>query len=391
MERVTRWVLRHRRIVAAVWIVLTVVGIATAGNATKAMDQKFTVPGREGWETNQEIAKLYKGTGGDTAPLLPVVTLPQGKTAADPGVRAQLRAVEGKVAQPAPGARIAGFGSTGSRAFVSQDGRTAFLVAYPPPDPNEPFGGNPTAEKHVRAVLKGATIDGAPVHLTGYDALAAESGGGDGPGVLLEALVGGAGALIVLAFVFASFLAIVPLLMAVPAIMTCFLAVYGLTTFTGVSPIVQFLIPLIGLGVAIDYSLIIVVRWREELAHGATGDEAIVRSMATAGRAVVFSGTTVAIGLLSLIVLPLPFLRSVGYGGMLIPLVSVLVAMTLLPVVPHSWGRQLGRPHPPRRRQAGAALDALGRGRGPSSLGGGRRGPGGPDPPRRGRDGHQAR
>ena len=183
------------------------------------------------------------------------------------------------------------------------------------------------------------------MHLTGYDALAAQSGGGDGPGVLLEALLGGAGALIVLAFVFASFLAIVPLLMAVPAIMTCFLAVYGLTTFTGVSPIVQFLIALIGLGVAIDYSLIIVVRWREELAHGPEGDEAIVRAMATAGRAVVFSGTTVAIGLLSLIVLPLPFLRSVGYGGMLIPLVSVLVAMTLLPVVLHSWGHKLDWPH----------------------------------------------
>src|SRR5204862_532393 len=83
-----------------------------------------------------------------------------------------------------------------------------------------------------------------------------------------------------------------------------------------ISPIVQFLIALIGLGVAIDYTLLVVVRWREERAHGLQGDEAIVRAMETAGRAVVFSGTTVAIGLLALIALPLPFLRSVGYGGM---------------------------------------------------------------------------
>lgn len=67
-----------------------------------------------------------------------------------------------------------------------------------------------------------------------------------------------------LAFVFGSLLAFLPLLMAVPAILTSFLAAYGLTTATGVSPVVQFLIALIGLGVAIDYALIIVVRWREQ-------------------------------------------------------------------------------------------------------------------------------
>ena len=146
--------------------------------------------------------------------------------------------------------------------------------------------------------------------------------------MLVEALLGGFGALLVLAFVFGSFLAIVPILMAVVSILTTFLVVWGLTTVTEVSPIVQFLIALIGLGVSIDYSLLIVVRWREERAHGLSGDAAIVRAMQTAGRAVVFSGTTVAIGLLALVALPLPFLRSVGYGGMLIPLISVLVAMT---------------------------------------------------------------
>src|SRR5207245_8114386 len=107
----------------------------------------------------------------------------------------------------------------------------------------------------------------------------------------------------------------------------------GLTTLTDVSPIVQFLIALIGLGVSIDYALLVVSRWREERAHGRSGDEAVQRAMETAGRAVVFSGTTVAIGLLALIALPLPFLRSVGYGGMLIPLVSVIVALTLLPAL----------------------------------------------------------
>src|SRR5213076_3360556 len=110
-----------------------------------------------------------------------------------------------------------------------------------------------------------------------------------------------------------------------------------------VSPIVQFLVALIGLGVSIDYALLVVVRWREEIAHGRQGDEAVVRAMETAGRAVVFSGTTVAIGLLALLALPLPFLRSVGIGGMLIPLVSVAVALTLLPAVLSSFGPRLDK------------------------------------------------
>jgi RND superfamily putative drug exporter len=345
MTSLTRWILAHRRLVVAFWVVLTLVGIATSGAASKAMNQKFSVPGREGWETNQDIARHYGGTGGVGAPLVPVVTLPAGRTASDPAVRADLQQVERKLAQALPGSRIAGYGSTQDKAFVSKDGRTAFAVAYPPPDPDQPFGDNPKAEKKARAALAGTTVAGAPVHLSGYDALNGQSGGDSGPGVLVEALLGGFGALLVLGFVFGSLLAFVPLLMAIPAIMTSFLAVYGLTAITGVSPIVQFLIALIGLGVAIDYSLIVVVRWREERAHGLEGYEAIVRAMETAGRAVVFSGTTVAIGLLALVLLPLPFLRSVGIGGMLIPLISVAVALTLLPVVLHSAGSRLDWPH----------------------------------------------
>jgi RND superfamily putative drug exporter len=341
----TRWVLRHRRVVVAFWVVLTLVGIVTSGAATKAMNQKFSVPGREGWETNVAIANLYHGTGGNAAPLVPVVSLPAGSSVQDADVREQLRGVEQKLSDALPGARVAGYGSTGDKAFTSDDGRTAFAVAFPTPDPDQPFGDNPKAEKKARAALHGVTVAGAPVHLSGYDALNAQSGDSDGPGVLLEALLGGLGALIVLGFVFGSLCAFVPLMMAIPAIMTSFLAVYGLTQVTGVSPIVQFLIALVGLGVAIDFSLLIVMRWREERAHGLEGDEAIVRAMETAGRAVVFSGTTVAIGLLALIALPLPFLRSIGYGGMLIPIMSVAVALTLLPVVLHSLGGKLDWPH----------------------------------------------
>jgi putative drug exporter of the RND superfamily len=345
MATITRWVLAHKRIVALFWLVLTLIGVASANSATKALKQKFTVPGKEGWVANQQITRDFRGTGGNGAPLLAVVTLPASRSVGSASVQRELRAVEARLQRTLPGTRLASYASTHNSAFVSSDGHTTFVIAYPPPDLKQAFEDNPEAAEHASAALAGTTVAGARVHLTGFDALSVQSGGGNGPGVLVEALLGGLGALLVLAFVFGSFLAFVPILMAIVSIMTTFLVVWGLTAITEVSPIVQFLIALIGLGVSIDYSLLVVVRWREERAHGLAGDAAIERAMQTAGRAVVFSGTTVAIGLLALVALPLPFLRSVGYGGMLIPLISVIVAMTLLPVVLAKLGARMDWPH----------------------------------------------
>jgi RND superfamily putative drug exporter len=342
----TRWVLAHKRIVVGLWVALTIAGMAAAGPATDALEPEFSVPDKEGWETNQQIAALYQGTGGDTSPLIPVVTLPEGESVDSPAVLADLERIDQRVAEALPNARVASYASTRDDTFVSEDGSTTFAVVYPQPDPNSAFGENPAAEEAASAALEGATVAGEPVRLTGFDALFEDSGAdSEGPGVLVEAVLGGLGALAVLTFVFASFLAVVPLLMAIASIMTTFLLLLGLTELTTVSPIVQFLIALLGLGVAIDYSLIVVSRWREERTHGREGDEAVQRAMETAGRAVVFSGITVAIGLLALIALPLPFLRSMGYGGMLIPLVSTLAAITLLPVVLAKVGHRLDWPH----------------------------------------------
>jgi putative drug exporter of the RND superfamily len=346
VSSLTRWVLAHKRAVVGCWVVLTIAGMAAAGPASEALQAEFSVPDKEGWETNQRIAERYRGTGGDTAPLVPVVALPEGESVDSPAVEAELARIDTRVEQALPGARIASYASTGDKTFVSDDGRTTYAVVYPQPAPDSAFGENPAAEKAASDTLEGVTVAGQPVHLTGLDALAEDSGAdSEDSGVLLEALLGGFGALIVLIVVFASFLAVVPLMIAIASILTTFLLLLGLTELTTVSPIVQFLIVLLGLGVAIDYSLIVVSRWREERTHGHVGDEAVQRAMETAGRAVVFSGITVAIGLLALIALPLPFLRSMGYGGMLIPVVSTLAAITLLPVVLAKLGHRLDWPH----------------------------------------------
>ena len=123
-----------------------------------------------------------------------------------------------------------------------------------------------------------------------------------------------------------------PIAIAVSSILNTFTLVWLLTYVTDVSIIVQFLIALVGLGVAIDYALLMIFRFRDELPREDV-ETALVETMTHAGKAVIVSGTTVAIGLLSLIVLPMPFIRSVGIGGMLIPAVSVLAAITLLPAL----------------------------------------------------------
>ena len=102
---------------------------------------------------------------------------------------------------------------------------------------------------------------------------------------------------------------------------------------------VRNLVELIGLGLAVDYSLLVVHRYREELRRGLGSDEAVVRTIATAGRAVAFSGGAVAVGLGLLLVVPVPFIRSMGIGGLLIPVVSVVAALTLQPALLSLLGR----------------------------------------------------
>ncbi|MBV9281705.1 MAG: MMPL family transporter [Chloroflexi bacterium] len=341
MTALTRWTLSHKLIVVGFWIILATAGAASASSAVNALSPQISLPGKESYRANLGILRVY-GTDPTNPPFVPVVTLPAGTTMRSPGVRAQLATVFGRIAARMPGSRVVSFASTGNPAFVSRDGRTTFGLVYPaePPSVNAPG----IAQHQIEAALKGATVAGEPVHLTGLSALASGGNGGGGPNILVLTLVGGALALLVLIFVFRSFMALMPLLMAVAAIPTTFLLIWGLTAVTAVSFIVQFLVALIGLGVAIDYSLVVVLRWREERMAGVPNEQAIVKAMETAGRSVIFSGTTVGIGLLALVVLPVPALRSAGYGGALIPLVTVAVAITLLPVLLATVGPRLDWP-----------------------------------------------
>ena len=346
VARLARWSLAHRWIVVAAWVVLALAGGLAAAQSGHRLSFAFDLPGQPAYETNTAIASEF-GSGGDNPPLVVVVRLPPGSTVDSPGVRAQLAAAFGRAAAALPGARAASWVSTGGRAFVSADGRTAFQLLYPVPDfaSSDPYA---SVLPRLNRAVAGLRVDGAPVLVTGASILSS-GGSGGGSGVLAETLLAGAGALAVLAVVFGSLVAVTPLLIAAVAIPSAFVFIYALTYAITVSTLVQNIVALVGLGVAIDYALLIVTRWREERGRGLDNRAAVLRASATAGSSVLFSGITVAVSLAALALTSVPFLRSIGLAAMLIPLISIAVSATLLPVVLDAAGPALEWP---RRRPA---------------------------------------
>ncbi|MGH9077846.1 MAG: MMPL family transporter [Acidimicrobiales bacterium] len=348
MARLTALVLRHKLFVVLAWLALAVAGVMTAATTTSRLSADFSLPGQPGYVTDTHIAALYHNGGGQEPSVL-VVNLPAGTTVSDPGVAPGLAATFASAGTVSAHVRVVDQATTGDPHFATAGGRTSFALVFTPPSGGP---GAPDLTPRLQAAAAAAAPPGWHTQVTGMAQLASAGGAKGGNGVVTEALIAALASLVVLAFVFASFLAIVPLVMAAISIMTTFLLVLALTELTSVSVIVEFLIALIGLGVAIDYSLLVVTRWREQRATGSDNISAVGEAMASAGRSVAFSGLTVAVSLLALVVLPVPFLRNVGVAGFFIPLVSIAVALTLLPVILATAGPGMDWP---RLRHEGTA------------------------------------
>ena len=157
--------------------------------------------------------------------------------------------------------------------------------------------------------------------------------------------------LILLVIIFGSLVsALLPLTIGGVAILGAFTALRVLTSFTDVSTFAINIVTMLGLGLAIDYALFIVTRYREELGRTDSAGEALARTMATAGRTVAFSGITVAIALGGLLFFPQMFLRSMGLGGMAVVLVDMLAALTILPALLALLGKRVDALRLVRRR-----------------------------------------
>ncbi|MFG2944495.1 MMPL family transporter [Streptomyces adustus] len=344
MDGLSRWVTQHRRTVGLLWLVITVVGVLMAPSVSGRLKGGNHL-NSAAYRANERIAEEYGGATADPGVL--VLDLPPGRTVRSPHVRTELAAVDAGIAKAAPGVRVVSYAATDSRALIGKGGTSTVVLAYPPHD------GDDMDTDAVDALVAAARI-AAPqltVHGTSLQALAAGNTAKGNSSVLSELLIGSLGALLVLAWVFGSFLALLPLVMALVSVLTMQLLIYGLTYLvpadSPIGPSVQYIVALLGLGLSIDYSLLIVTRWREERAAGRTNDEAVREAMKRAGHSVWFSGLVASLGLFALTVVPNSVVRGIGISGLFIPSTATLVALTLLPVVLSKIGP---RADWPRRR-----------------------------------------
>jgi RND superfamily putative drug exporter len=346
MLKITRFALTHRRLIVLAWVALTILGALTVSFTNSHLSHSVAYPGTPGSEANEHIRGRF-GLDGHEQPALALLRLPPGRTMRSASGQAIAARTFAGVAR-AGHVGVADYANTGNPKLISPDGRTTWAL-IDLPNPDIPLGQG--VLERLQPALRAAAPAGAHVAVTGFEPLqSAGGGGGSNPSLLAETLLGAVAALVILTFVYGSAIAVVPLLMALPSILTTFLLVLGLEQLVAVNNLVQYLVAFIGLGVAVDYSLLIVTRWREERERGLSDEDSVCAAAATAGRAVVLSGVTVAVGLLSLLVLPVPFLRSIGVASMLIPLVAIAAAGTLLPVTLAAWGPALDR----RRVRRGA-------------------------------------
>jgi RND superfamily putative drug exporter len=343
----SRWVVRHRLVVGLVWLAITGVGLLLAPSVSGRLKSGIHL-NSAAYTANERIAKQYGGSASDTGVV--VIDLPNGTTVNSSGMAAKLRGLDAQIAKGTPGLREISYASTGNQALLGNGGRSTILLVYPPAAGSDV---PPTVLDQLAAAARTA-LPGATVHGTGINALASGNAASGNSSVVTELLVGALGALIVLAWVFGSFLALLPLIMALISVLTMQLFIYALTfvvpSGTPFNPAVQYIVALLGLGLSIDYSLLIVNRWREERAAGRSNAEAVHAAMRRAGHAVMFSGITASLGLFALIVVPVSLVRGIGIAGLFIPSTATLVALTLLPAVLSKMGPRLDWP---RRRSSG--------------------------------------
>ena len=323
MERWTRLIIRYRWPVLVFWLVVLIGGGYANGKLSALLSNTFTMPGTDS-ERARTILERHYGDRSDGA-FTVVYRVPN---ADDPGLRVRLQRGAAQAAKEVPSGQARPL-VRGSDHVLYGDIVSTLNLA----DAKE------YTDDILRALPHG---NGVQAYVTGQAAIQHDLDPiFDQDLKTGELLIALPVAIAILLVVFGlSFAATIPLLFAACTIMGTLGAVYVFANYITMATYVTNLVQLIGLGIAIDYSLLIVYRFREELARNGSKDEAIVRTMATAGRAVIFSGATVAIGLALLLFMPSPFMRSMGIGGFLIPLVSILAAATLQPALLSVFGRK---------------------------------------------------
>ena len=256
-----------------------------------------------------------------------VIVLIQNISPSSPAGKGRIGQLEAQLEHNPDVASVTSYLETHSPDFVSHSGNATYLAV----------GLKPTDDKEQQDAAKriADSLEGQPGVGVGGIALAQEQVNKQVEKDLRMAELLAFPILFLLSLLFfrSAVAALLPLLIGGLAIVGTFLALRIANEFVDVSIFALNLTTGLGLGLAIDYSLFVVSRYREEIAKSGPGAEAMRRTLNTAGRTVLFSSTTVAVALASLMVFPQRFLYSMGLGGALVALLAALIALTVLPAV----------------------------------------------------------
>ncbi len=326
-EKLGHFLVRRRKSVLAGFIVATIAaGVVGSLVFARLEGGGYSDPGSDSYKAATYLTDTFKVKD----PAI-IFIIDAGKSVADPAVAAEVAPIEADLrSMPDIAKTLSYWSAGGAKQLMSADGNSAYLFIYG-------HDSDPTLLSSLASDLQ-KKYDGKVGNLRIYvggiamfnDAINKKISGD----LKFAEIISIPLTFLFLLFVFGGLIAsAMPVVVAVSAILGAFLILYLISLFTGVSIFALNLVTGMGMGLGIDYSLLMVNRFREELHAGKSVEEAVATTVKTAGRTVFFSGITVMISLAALMFFPQMFLKSFGYAGVSVVAIAILGALIPLPAI----------------------------------------------------------
>jgi RND superfamily putative drug exporter len=338
-EKLGGFIVAHKKSVLVLFILLTLAAGGIGSLAFGKLDSGgYSDPNSESAKATTYIIEKFKVQE-------PIVTLVvDSQTGVDDAqVMAKATALEKEIQKVKGVSKTYSYWSTGGAPTMrSTDGKAGFILVYADLKSDD-FKGFSAIGATIQERFDG-DYQGLQVYTGGGAVITHAINSKIEKDLLLAETIAIPLTFLLLIFVFGAMVAsAMPLFVGVSAILGSFFLIYLLTQFTNVSVFALNLITGLGLGLGIDYALLMVNRFREELHHGKSVDESVIRTVATAGKTVFYSGLTVFVTMASLLFFPLNFLKSFGYAGISVITLAVLGAVIALPALMAILGERVDK------------------------------------------------
>lgn len=326
-EKLGHALVRRRKAVLAGFIVTTIAaGVVGSLVFARLEGGGYSDPGSDSWKAATYLTDTFKVKD----PAI-IFIIDAGKSVADPAVAAEVAPIEADLRSIPDIAKTLSYWSAGgAKQLMSEDGDAAYLFIYG-------RDADPTLLSSLASNLQkkyDGKIGNLRIYVGGFSMFNAEINKKISSDLKFAEAISIPLTFLFLLFVFGGLIAsAMPVIVAVSAILGAFLILYLISLITGVSIFALNLVTGLGMGLGIDYSLLMVNRFREELHAGKSVEEAVAQTVATAGKTVFFSGITVMISLASLMFFPQMFLKSFGYAGVSVVAIAILGALIPLPAI----------------------------------------------------------